>query len=212
MGDLETIALLVYLLSVAVYCFFLYYTLQKQELQTYRSKINAYRREWLKKQFAENRYENIINVIRNSIVAASSLGSALIIMLGFIINKVPMGEELGPKGLLGFVVANKLFLICIMLFLSIYFLFMHIRLLSRFTFLAGTGVGVVKKVEGEEGLAYLSSMLNRAMNQFSYAIRCLYFAVIAVVWLFSPVLFIFCTIALTVGLIYRESFAKVEFV
>ncbi len=209
MTTVDDIALFVYAISIVVYCVFSYYTLRREELRTYRSKISQYRTEWLRKQLKENRYDNILNTVRNSLVAASSLASALIIMVGFIINKT-VGES--GMGFIEHVVTNKLSLINIILFLAIYFLFMHIRLLSRFTFLAGTEVGVIKKVEGEEGLAYLGSMLNRAMNQFSYAMRCLYFAVIAVLWLFNPYVFMLSTVMLTVVLIYRESFAKVELV
>ncbi len=209
MRDVDIIALLVYIVSLLVYLAFSYYTLRREELQTYRTKISQYRAEWLRRQLKENRYDNVLNTVRNSLVAASSLASALIIMVGFIINKVvPDGE----RTFFEYFTTNKLSLINIMLFLTIYFLFMHIRLLSRFTFLAGTDLSIIKKVEGEEGLAYLSSMLNRTMNQFSYAMRCLYYAVVAVLWLFDTHLFIIATILLTVVLIYRESFAKVEFV
>ena len=216
MMDDDLFALLVYFLSISVYWIYSYYTLNKEDFHTYRFKINLYRKEWLKKQLGEGRYDNVLNAVRNSLVAASSIVSALIIMLGFILSKLEIpinGKHFTQTNeVLAYLISNKLFLISIMLLFSIYYLIIHIRLLSRVTLLAGIDYSVVKKIEGEAGLDYICSMFNRAMNQFSYAMRFMYFGAVALIWLFNPFVFAIATIIITLILIYRESFAKVEWV
>jgi len=195
LGALDFIGIALFLGFTIVYHTVYYIYAQTRPLETVKGKIALYRRTWVKRIIDRGDYILAVQAIRNHIMAASFMASSSLLAIGLLLNFTVGGDPAeslhvnDPE-----LITTKLFaLIGVFAVAFLAFLF-TIRDLNHLSLLIGADNELIDHLEGIDTVTYLSTLLNRAANRYTYGQRGFYFSLAIVAWIFHPVAFIVATL------------------
>jgi uncharacterized membrane protein len=164
--------------------------------KTARAVRSKYRRSWAKEILKEKQSGPLIDFFRNNITVSSALLGGLVIGFGLVANSFAAeGSSITSIYLI--------FIIAVMTY-AIFNLLLEIRTLIYLPLMFGTSEGLIKKHEGLDKEEYLGRLLDNAYDDFSNAIRALFFLIALLVFSFNNMLFIALTLILTYLFVRRD--------
>ncbi len=173
-------------------------------LATVKGKIHLYRRTWVKRLLDRRDFIMGVQAIRNLIMTANLMATSAILVIGVILNILVSGnlnESFHPTGQPDPLIFWKLVALLFVFAFSFFSFLISVRYLNQLTILIGADMDLVEHVEGVDGITYLTMMLNRATNRYTYGQRGYYFAIAIVAWIFSDVAFVLATLFIGIFLV-----------
>lgn len=178
-------------------------------------RFDQFRRSWI--EFLVERRDVVAAAqqTRNLTMVNTLLASSTLILMGVTSNILiqvsrlteqlphPHSWEAEPEAL-----AVKLLLLIITFGVAFAYCMTSLRHLGHFTLIIGADPNLITAEEGS-AIDYFSSLVNRASNRYTLAVRCLFSASPLFLWLFDPWLFILLTLFWGVKFIGFQDFAHV---
>lgn len=174
---------------------------RRRPLDTVAGKVALYRRTWVKRVIDQQNHTMAVQAIRNLLMTSSFMASSALLVMAVILQ-FRFSQRPEPMLQLQMDILVGLFAFA---FLS--FLF-GIRYLNQLTVLIGADPDLISHVEPVDAVTYLSNLLNRANNRFTYGQRAFYFSVPVIAWTFSPVWMIVVEVGLGLYLLGFVDFRK----
>lgn len=209
LGTLDILGIVLFVLVTFVYHALYYVYTQTRPLATVKGKIHLYRRTWVKRVLDRGDFILAAQTLRNHLMAASFMASSSLLAMGLLLNFVVAGDpatalHLDNAELITF----KLFsLIGIFAFSFMAFLF-TIRDLNHVSILIAADADLIDHVEGLDAVTYLSTLLNQALNRYTFGQRGFYFSIAVIAWIFHPIAFIVTTLGIALLLIFVLDFQR----
>ena len=157
--------------------------------KTARAVRSKYRRSWAKGILKEKQTGALVDFFRNNITVSSALLGGLVIGFGLVANATFAGKS--PFG-------------DIHLSYAIFNILLEVRTLIYLPVIFGTSAELIKKYEGLEKEEYLGRLLDNNYDDFSNAIRALFYLIALLVFPFHKMLFIALTVILTYLFVRRD--------
>ncbi len=201
MAFLDTAAFVIFVVCIGTYAFLTRY-MRGNGKNSHRFRIELFRKSWLEKRIKKDEQIVIIQAVRNTIMASSIMASATVVAVPLLFGLIKAPQPFDGIPEIGSETFKLALLLGVLVYATVMILF-HLRLLQRFTLLVGSDLKQIRRLEGQEPVAFLAEMLNQAYREFSNALRALAYAVAIGLWFYGPHLFILATLALTL-VIARE--------
>lgn len=181
-------------------------------LTTVKGKIHLFRRTWVKRILDRKDYILAVQTVRNLMMSANFLATASLLSLSLVFNivilqspeNVAMGLHIDNPAILTF----KLYTLALIFGFSFWEFLLSIRYLNQLSVLVGADPDMIEQVEGVDAVSYLTTLLNRATNRYTYGQRAFYFATAIFAWIFSPIAFIAVTAGLGFFFIGAQDFQR----
>ncbi len=199
---LNMIALLIFIICIAIYGMMIAYGL-KYPHKTRRGSLNL-----IYEEFVDARVKDspliAVQAMRNLIMANSVFISALLVLMGllFAFYSIIFSEDIIPGSDITLGTVQLVLMILIIVFCLFNFV-LTIRGLVRFSLLISSQPDklVICHVEG---LKFTKDTLIRAQNHWLLGLRGLFYLVAAMTWIANPILFLGVSIAVTGYLVFVE--------
>lgn len=202
----DVIAVLISLLLIAAYYIFLHFRTKNDSSYTIQALLNSGRAAWVMRMMNDGK-DSILGVqtLRNAIMGSTFFASTAVILIVGSLTLTAQGDKLADvwhalnptgqfdQGLWLF----KLLLLLIDLLCAFILFAQSIRLLNHVGFM----ISVPSKVVAPAAVA---QMLIHAGLQHSRGMRCYYFAVPMLFWLFGPVFLVLAICGLVMSLYYLD--------
>lgn len=197
----DVVALALFLVLTLGYHSFYAWLTRQRPLDTVMGKIHLYRRTWIKRVIDKENHTMAVQALRNLLMTSSFMASSALLVMAVILqfrfSAVPPPDLTMKLDLL----------VAIFAFAFLSFLF-GIRYLNQLTILIAADPDLISHVEPVDAVTYLSNLLNRANNRFTYGQRAFYFSVPAVAWLMSAYAMIAAELVLAAYLVVFTDFKK----
>lgn len=183
---------------------------RRDPLATVKGKIHLYRRTWVKRILDKDNQMLAVQTVRNLLMTASFMASSALLVVAVVLNLLlqgvapPRGVPIASPELL----EAQLILVGAMFAFSFIAMLLSIRYLNQFVILIGADPDLIDHIERVDAVTYLSNLINRASNRYTYGQRGFYFAVPIIAWMFSPWAFLATTVGLMVYLMLYLDFKK----
>ena len=163
--------------------------------KTARAVRSKYRRSWAKGILKEKQSRALVDFFRNNITVSSALLGGLVIGFGLVATSLTGVSPLEN--------IHIVFILAIMTY-AIFNILLEVRTLIYLPVIFGTDASLIKKYEGIEKEEYLGRLLDNTYDDFSNAIRALFYLIALLVFSFDRILFILLTLALTYLFVRRD--------
>ncbi|MGQ0534461.1 MAG: DUF599 domain-containing protein [Methanobacteriota archaeon] len=181
----------------------------RHPMETVKGKIHLYRRTWVKRVLDGNQQMMAVQGVRNLLMSSSFMASSSLVVIAVVLNFLITGRDtfaLPVQNPALFVYQGYLLLLCFAFSFIAHLL--AVRYLNLFTILIGADADLIAHAEGIDAVTYLTNLLNRANDRFTYGQRAVYFALPIVAWMFSSVWFILVTLAIAFYLVVHLDFKR----
>ena len=211
--DLVSFAMCV--LAVAVYQMYLHWRTRRDPASSALSGMHAARAAWVACVMAERRDILAVQTLRNSVMTASFLASAAVLLIIGVLTLSAQGDKLSGTWLalnmFGHVGAGLWLFKLLMLLFDLLFAFFAFCLSMRLYHHIGYLINVPASSElGAAQPAHVAAELNRAAIYFRVGIRAYFFIVPLLFWLFGPLWMMGATAMLIFFLYHLDRVPKLE--
>ncbi len=211
MPYIEFVALITFLGCLFVYFSILKISIEYPELGI-RGRLNVYYNHWVKG--LEHHEDTIVAIqtMRNVIISVTFLTSAMLVLLGLVIDLFNIDEITNAGGggaLADLAVYHRELILISLIVYSVSMFLLALQQMIRFTIVIGLIPQKLKTVcdelddPGPEKIQV--GIFLKAMKRYSFGLRSLYFLVLIIIWFINTYAFIVGSIALTVFLILKQS-------
>lgn len=183
--------------------------------QAAKVRVDLFRRSWIEGLLERRDIIAAAQQTRNLTMVNSLLASSSLILMGVTANvlfRLPEFSQVltEPESLSRHPDAQavKLFLLIVVFAVAFAYCMTSLRHLGHFNLVIGADPEVVRRHEGEP-VDYFATLINRASNRYTLAVRCLYSASPLLLWLFDQWFFIGLTVFWGVKFIGFQDFAHV---
>lgn len=210
LGVLDILGIVVFFALSLGYHFAYAQYARNHPLNTVKGKIHLYRRTWIKRVLDRKDYILAVQTTRNLMMSANFLATASLLALSLAFNILILGGDLTQKfhvdnpGLLSF----KLYALAAIFAFAFWEFLLSIRYLNQLSVLIGADPDLIEQVEGLDAVTYLTTLLNRATNRYTYGQRGFYFSTAVFAWIFSPLAFVIVTCGIGLFFIGAQDFQK----
>ncbi len=214
-NPLDTLGLILFLLVFPVYHSVYPSLMRLFPRHSAKARVDAFRRSWIEGILERRDIIAAAQQTRNLTMVNSLLASSALILMGVTANVLiryphfseaitePVRWSQHPDAQ-----AVKLFLLILVFAVAFSYCMTSLRHLGHFNLVIGADPELVAEREGEP-VDYFSTLVNRASNRYTLAVRCLYSASPLFVWLFDVWFFIGLTLFWAVKFIGFQDFAHV---
>ncbi len=202
----DLIAVLISLALISAYYLFLHFRIKKDSSYTIHALLNGGRAAWVARMMADHK-ESILGVqtLRNAIMGSTFFASTAVILIIGALTLTAQSDKLAdvwhalnPDGQFDHRLWLFKLLILLIDLLCAFILFAQsIRLLNHVGFMISVSSKVVAP-------AAVAQMLIHAGLQHRRGMRCYYFAVPMLFWLFGPIFLVLANFGLVVSLYYLD--------
>jgi uncharacterized membrane protein len=178
-------------------------------------RFDRLRRSWIEGILQREDYIVAVQQTRNLTMVNSLLASSSLILMGLSANLL-IGRSGSPRGLLAVpswelqptAVEGKIFLLIVVFAVAFAYCMTSLRHLGHFNVVIGADPKLLDEVEGSS-VDYLATLINRASNRYTLAVRCLYSASPLFVWFFDSWSFLALTLFWGAKFVFWQDFAHV---
>lgn len=208
----DNLALIVFLACITAYSLVLKMSMANPEFGK-RGLLNEFYRKWACGLTEREDTLVAVQTMRNLIMSVTFLSSAMLILLGILIDVFRLGQLNDAVGMAGYldIYQKPLVLTGLMIF-SIFMFLLSLREMVRFTILIGLSPKKIEEAAAEaceqDPGEIPSTVFIKAMARYSYGIRGLYYLAISMLWFINTYAFIVGCIAITAFLIYNQRIPK----
>jgi uncharacterized membrane protein len=206
MDVLDIAAVVVFFGCVVGYAATLHFILQRPD-RAKRGLLNIFYSQWVERVAHPDESMLAVQTMRNLIMSVTFLASALLILMGVLIN-----SPSGLGGLLEFPAAEtieisqyKTLLLFSVLFFSLSMFLLSLRQMVRFSILISIPPEKVQQVVSGRKDVDVSNLRTttflKATNRFTFGNRGLYYSMAVALWFISPLAFMGATVTITALLI-----------
>lgn len=212
---IDTIGFTLFLLVFPLYHALYPYLVKLFPKRSAKARVDAFRRSWIEGILERRDIIVAAQQTRNLTMVNSLLASSALILMGFTANVLIRFPELGeaivepelwsqhPDAQ-----AVKIFLLIIVFAVAFSYCMTSLRHLGHFNLVIGADPELIAAREGPP-VDYFATLVNRASNRYTLAVRCLYSASPLFLWLFDSWFFIALTIFWGIKFIGFQDFAHV---
>jgi len=180
-----------------------------------KARVDAFRRSWIEGLLERKDIIAAAQQTRNLTMVNSLLASSALILMGLTANVLvryprlreaivePEEWALHPDAQ-----AVKLFLLMVVFAVAFSYCMTSLRHLGHFNLVIGADPDLIASREGPP-VDYFSTLVNRASNRYTLAVRCFYSASPLFLWLFDTWFFIGLTLSWGIKFIGFQDFAHV---
>ena len=183
--------------------------------QAAKVRVDLFRRSWIEGLLERRDIIAAAQQTRNLTMVNSLLASSSLILMGVTANvlfRLPEFSQVlaEPSSLSRHPDAQavKLFLLVVVFAVAFAYCMTSLRHLGHFNLVIGADPEVVRRHEGEP-VDYFATLINRASNRYTLAVRCLYSASPLLLWLFDQWFFIALTLFWGIKFVCFQDFAHV---
>jgi uncharacterized membrane protein len=177
-----------------------------------RVRLDRLRRSWIEGLIMRRDLIAAAQQTRNLTMVNSLMASSSLILMGFTSNILIRWPQvtvelphLSAAQTAQEAIQAKLLLLIMILGVAFGYSMTSLRHLGHFNLVIGADPELVEELEGSS-VDYFSSLINRASNRYTLAVRCLYSASAAFFWLFDPWLFVAVTLFWGIKFIILQDF------
>lgn len=202
----DVIAVVISLALIFAYYLFLHFRIRTDSSYTIHALLNAGRASWVARMMTDQK-DSILGVqtLRNAIMGSTFFASTAVVLVIGVLTLTAQGDKLAdvwhtlnPNGQFDHrLLLFKLLILLIDLLCAFILFAQSIRLLNHVGFMISVPAKVVAP-------AAVAQMLIHAGLQHRRGMRCYYFAVPMLFWLFGPVFLILANLGLVVSLYYLD--------
>ena len=208
----DLLVLCVFLVSLAVYRYFLGRALGDSNSSCYIARMQSVRRAWIETYGMGANPILVVQSFRNKIMISSFMASTSIILVigGFnFIFGLDLGKIEAEKI---FIIANKnpdlemlrVMLIIVTLLYSFFHFLWHTRELHNMTLIINVPAERLQEVTPLASADFLAKMYLNSGRHFTLGIRGYYFLIPLLLWMFHPALMLVSLISIMVFLVKRD--------
>ncbi len=204
------ISLVLFLTSIAVYASLMIINSRSNSKSRYYQISEIYK-NWVANRIKDQNLAVVVQALRNIVMGNSIYASALLILLGILVevyNRLSQTNVVylfGIEGLPVYLVQISLN-VFIILFCVLNFI-LAIRMMNRTTLLF-CAFPEKEKIEDIEGLSLIQESFISGHQNLLLGMRGLFFLVPALIWLIHPILFIVSTVIVAFYLIFLHDIKK----
>lgn len=178
-----------------------------------KARIDAFRRSWIEGLLERRDLLFAVQQTRNLTMVNSLLASSSLILMGVTTNiliRHPRWSEAvaEPGQSYSDAQAVKLFLLILIFAVAFAYCMTSLRHLGHFNLVIGADPEVIAEREGS-AVEYFTTLINRASNRYTLAVRCLYSASPVLLWLFDSRFFVGLTLFWGIKFIGSQDFSHV---
>lgn len=211
----DTIGFGLFLLVFPIYHAVYPYLMRLFPEHSAKARVDAFRRSWIEGILERREIIVAAQQTRNLTMVNSLLASSALILMGFTANVLLKYPELSeaivepekwshhPDAQ-----AVKLFLLIVVFAVAFSYCMTSLRHLGHFNLVIGADPQLIADREGP-AVEYFSTLVNRASNRYTLAVRCFYSASPIFLWLFDKWFFIVLTLFWGIKFIGFQDFAHV---
>ncbi len=210
---LDALGVLLYVLIFPVYHTLYPLILRIFPTQAARTRFDRLRSSWIEGIVLRRDYLLAAQQTRNLTMVNTLLASSSLILMGFTANmlielsRTPAeASVVGSWGAEPGADAVKLLFLVLVFGVSFAYSMTALRHLGHFNLVVGADPDLIEEYE-VSATEYLSSLINRASNRHTLAVRCLYSATPLFLWLFDVRLFIALTLIWGLKFLVFQDFA-----
>ena len=177
--------------------------------------MDAFRRSWIEGILERRDIIAAAQQTRNLTMVNSLLASSALILMGVTANLLirypQLGEAIVEPELWSRhpdVQAVKIFLLIVIFAVAFAYCMTSLRHLGHFTLVIGADPELIAEREGDP-VDYFSTLVNRASNRYTLAVRCFYSASPVFLWLFDSWFFVGMTLFWGIKFVGFQDFAHV---
>lgn len=178
-------------------------------------RFDRLRRSWIEGILDRQDYIVAVQQTRNLTMVNSLLASSCLILMGLSANLLISGQGI-PGEILAARAATersaalegKVFLLLVVFAVAFAYSMTSLRHLGHFNVVIGADPRLLDELEGSS-VEYLATLINRASNRYTLAVRCLYSASPLFVWLFDPWFFVLLTLFWGAKFVFWQDFTHV---
>ncbi len=215
-NPIDVVGLVLFLLVFPVYHGILYPLLVSLLPQhAAKVRIDAFRRSWIESLLERRDLIFAVQQTRNLTMVNSLLASSSLILMGVTANiliRHPRWSEVvgepDPWSRHSDALAVKLFLLILVFAVAFSYCMTSLRHLGHFNLVIGASPEVIEEHEGS-AVEYFTTLVNRASNRHTLAVRCLYSASPVLLWLFDSRFFVGMTLFWGIKFIGFQDFSHV---
>lgn len=213
-GPLDIIGFAVFVLVFPVYHGLYPWLMQWFPERAAKVRFDRLRRSWIEGILERQDYIVAVQQTRNLTMVNSLLASSSLILMGLSANLL-ISNSAAPRDLLRVpsweahpaAVEGKIFLLLIVFAVAFAYCMTSLRHLGHFNVVIGADPRLLDEVEGSS-VDYLATLINRASNRYTLAVRCLYSASPLFVWFFDPWFFLALTLFWGAKFVFWQDFAR----
>lgn len=180
-----------------------------------KTRVDLFRRSWIEGLLERRDVLAAAQQTRNLTMVNSVLASSALILMGVTANvliRYPLFSEAVSQPERWFLHPDaqevKLFLLIIVFAVAFSYCMTSLRHLGHFNLVIGAEPSVIEEHEGPP-VDYFTTLINRASNRYTLAVRCFYSASPLFLWLFDRWFFIGLTLFWSIKFIGFQDFAHV---
>jgi uncharacterized membrane protein len=181
--------------------------------QAAKQRFDAFRRSWIEGLLERRDVIAAAQQTRNLTMVNSLLASSSLILMGLTANLLIRSPELSREvsqfadvRLHSAPVEAKLFLLIVAFGVGFGYCMTSLRHLGHFNLVFGTDPKLIEQYEGS-AVDYFATLINRASNRYTLAVRCLYSASPLFLWVFDAWFFLGMTVFWGIKFICFQDFA-----
>lgn len=180
-----------------------------------KARVDAIRRSWIEGLLKSRDLILAVQQVRNLTMVNSLLASSSLILMGGTANILTRNprwsqviSEPGQLTRHSDAQAAKIFLLILVFAIAFAYCMTSLRHLGHFNLVIGADPEVVKQWSGDP-VEFFSTLINRASNRHTLAVRCLYSASPILMWLFDSRFFVGLTLFWGIKFIGFQDFSHV---
>jgi uncharacterized membrane protein len=196
---MDSFALFVFLLFSVGYHIMYYYLVRKRPHLIFKGKINAIRKAWVRKIFAEDKGIVAVQTLRNVTMAASFLTTASVVLIGGLISLLLNLEatqhifiQQDTHQISDPVLALKLVTLIVLFVASLFYFSLCVRLLNHVGMLLGSPPEAIREAINGDPINFVYKLYAKAGRHYTFGMRSVYFLIPAVLWFLGPT---FCIVS-----------------
>jgi uncharacterized membrane protein len=186
-------------LAIFVLCFLIStFTSSKTFNKTHSARAvrSEYRRNWAKETMKNADSDSAVDVFRNSMTVSSAMMGGLVIAFGLVANALLSTTDSEASLQFAFIL--------FILTYAIFNILMQIRTLMYLPIILKVPGDIIEKNEKVSKIEYVSKLLDNSYDDFSNAIRSLFYLIVLLAFSLDKLLFIVVTIILTYLFVRRD--------
>lgn len=211
----DAIGMVLFLLVFPIYHAVYPYVIRVFPRHSAKVRIDAFRRSWIEGILERRDIITAAQQTRNLTMVNSVLASSALILMGVTANVLIGDPQLSavitdPESVSRHpdVQAVKLFLLIVVFAVAFAYCMTSLRHLGHFNLVIGADPALIAEYEGPP-VDYFATLVNRASNRYTLAVRCFYSASPLFLWLFDRWFFIAVTLFWGVKFVFFQDFAHV---
>jgi uncharacterized membrane protein len=212
-GPLDVVGAVVFVLVFPVYHGVYPWLMRVFPDRAAKVRFDRLRRSWIEGVLERRDYMVAVQQTRNLTMVNSLLASSSLILMGLSANLLISNPE-APRELLPGrpweaapgALEGKIFVLIVVFAVAFAYCMTSLRHLGHFNVVIGADPALLDELEGSS-VAYLATLINRASNRYTLAVRCLYSAAPVFLWLFDPWFFLLLTLFWGAKFIFWQDFA-----